>query len=359
MRAWQLFFKQTFSPEGHRGVRLRTFVLEFLVALSLAFLVWIYTRSREQTSLDQIEIPVQITLAPGTAGNYELEINGSSRIPMSFTGPPSRVRELRTQIHRGLLQVTVQVTVPEEHQKDSVYHDVVRIEPESVTVPPGVATVITEGRNTIPYTLHRLVERHLPVRLDYAGEDRISQIKLDPPTVMVRGPKELLDRARDIPTQPYTLPLTTEAAVSTDNMHSGQASLVRELDGRAIVTTPTSVSFRFRIHPRQQIYDLKDVPVRFLCPPECAWRAKFASPDNSKVALKVVGPAGDELPTVLAFVDLTRADLGQGRNVLPLRVELPKEFRLIDDAPRLVPFYLDPIEQSATEPSMDKPAHIR
>src|SRR5438270_4791945 len=110
------------------GPRLRQFGLEALVALSVAFLVWMYTRSRAQTTLDDVQIPVQITLASGTAGNWQLESNGPWRVPVSFSGPPSRVRELRGQIQRGLVQVAVAFTVPDEHQKDSTYRDTVRVE---------------------------------------------------------------------------------------------------------------------------------------------------------------------------------------------------------------------------------------
>src|SRR5207302_226646 len=98
--------------------RIRQRLLEVLVALSLAFLVWLYTRSRDQEILDRVPIPVQIQLAKPHAGNYDLEVNGHSRIAVSFSGPPSRIRELRRRLQRGLVQVSVNITVPEERQND-------------------------------------------------------------------------------------------------------------------------------------------------------------------------------------------------------------------------------------------------
>src|SRR5713226_8262142 len=77
------------------GSRPRQFALEAVVALSVAFLVWLYTRGRAQMALDDVQIPVQVTLASGTAGNWQLEGNGPCRVPVSFSGPPSRIRELR------------------------------------------------------------------------------------------------------------------------------------------------------------------------------------------------------------------------------------------------------------------------
>jgi hypothetical protein len=327
-----------------RGMALRTMVLELLVALSLACLAWIYTRSREELSLDQVEVPVKLMLAPGLEGKYDLQVNRSNRILMSFTGPPSRMRELRSQLHHGQLQVVLQVSVPEEHKNENAYHDIIRIEPENVPAPPGVATLIVEGHNTISYTAHRLAERLLPVQLDYTGDMRLSDVQIEPATVMVRGPKEILDRARAIATQPYTLPAAPDAGKGGSSLIQGQASLVRELEGRTVQTTPPNISFRFKAHPLKRVYDLRDVPVRFLCPPHFSWTPRFADTHGGKITLRVRGPATDEPPPVLAFIDLTGVDLGAGRNVLPLRIHLPGDFQLVNDAPRLIAFYLDPAE---------------
>jgi hypothetical protein len=345
MTTWRLLPRKIKAVVCHActAPRPRQIVLEALVALSLAFLVWLYTRSRAQTALDDIEIPVQITLASGTAGTWQLEINGSSRVPVSFSGPPSRIRELRQEIQRGLVQVAVTLAVPEEHQKDAAYHDVVRVAADAVPVPPGVQTVVPEGRNIIPVTLHRLVERHLPVRLDYAGDLRISNIKMEPATVVVRGPKEILDRARHIATQPYTLP-SPESEVGSELTARGQVSLATEIEGHPVQCIPDSVALRLRAHARQKVYDLADIPVQFLCPPDFAWRPRFANPAAGKVSVKVVGPAAEVPPTVLAFIDLTHADLGRGRNVEPLRLQLPKDFQLVQDVQQLVAFYLEPLE---------------
>ena len=43
--------------------RFRYVLLEMLVALALAFLIWLYAHSRAQDSIDRVQIPVQIQLA--------------------------------------------------------------------------------------------------------------------------------------------------------------------------------------------------------------------------------------------------------------------------------------------------------
>ena len=66
-------------------------LISLLVALCLAFLVWLYARSRDQEILDNIPIPVHINLTPSQADRYDLEVTGSSQVPFIFTGPPSRM----------------------------------------------------------------------------------------------------------------------------------------------------------------------------------------------------------------------------------------------------------------------------
>jgi hypothetical protein len=326
--------------------RLRRFLLEMLIAICLAFLVWLYTHTRGQETLDMILIPVQITLAPGIASQYDLEIQGPNRIPVSFSGGPSRIRELRGRLQHGTVQATAVVNVPEERQKDNTYRESVEIQAAAIPVPPGVMAVVTEGRNQIPVTLHRLVERQLPVRLEYAGEPRISQVKVEPATVLVRGPKAILDRTRSVPTQPYIPPLAWETSTA-DNIIRGQASLVTELEGRTVRVTPANVAVRFRLHSPQKVHEIADVPIRFLCPPDCEWLPRLAPDQPDKVNLRVLGPAGDETPTVQAYIDLTRGKYARGRNVEQLRVQLPRDFQVAPETPLRVAFDLEPVDKGA------------
>src|SRR5262249_48591435 len=75
------------------------------VSVILGALVWLYSRSRDQEMLDAVPIPVTILLAPNQADQYDLEVTGQSQVLASFSGPPSRIRELRGQLQRGELRV--------------------------------------------------------------------------------------------------------------------------------------------------------------------------------------------------------------------------------------------------------------
>ena len=58
------------------------------IAVGLAFLVWMYTRSRDEEVLDNYQVPVDVQVAPAQAELYELELSGPEQVPVSFSGPP-------------------------------------------------------------------------------------------------------------------------------------------------------------------------------------------------------------------------------------------------------------------------------
>lgn len=334
--------------------RFRHIVLELLVSLCLAFLVWLYTHSRARSSIDHAQIPVLIQLAAGQRDHYALEVPGQPRLSVSFNGLSSRLRELRRKLLRGGVQVTATLYVPEDKQGDATVTMTVRVHSSDVPVPPGVTAELAEEGLGIPVTLHRLTERTLPVRLDYAGDARVSQVQIEPAVVRVRGPKAILERAAFIHTQPYSLPVSQEQNPSGDATLRDQVALVNDLEGRQVQADPPVVQFRCSVVPKQKIYELKDVPVHFLCPVSFPWRARFAGEKQSRVALRLIGPASEETPNVLAFVDLTSGTFARGRNLEPLRLQLPKDFQLVHTTP-LIAFYLEEPERPAqTTEAVDK-----
>jgi hypothetical protein len=320
-------------------------LISALIALILGFLVWLYARSRDQEMLDNVPVPVQISLAPGQAEQYDLEITGPAQIAASFTGPPSRMRELRSMLQKGGLRVGVTLTVPPDRQQEGRYLDTVRIDAADIHTPPGVRAIVAEGRNRVPVTLRRLVERRLPVRLDCVMEERVNQIVMEPATVLVRGPQEILDRVRVLPTTPYLLPARPDAAPLQELTTSATVPLVQELEGRPIRTTPATVTARLTLRARQTIYELVDVPVQFLCPANFMLRPIWENERAGKITVRVLGPTGEDPPQVAAFIDLTdRKFFASGLYAdEPLRLQLPKDFSLAQNPPRSGPFKLTPV----------------
>jgi hypothetical protein len=324
--------------------RFRHIVLELLVSVCLALLVWLYTHSRARSFIDHVAIPVQIQLAANQRELYALELQRQPRISVSFSGPSSRLRELRRKLQRGGVIVPTTIQVPEEKLDEASIAHTVRVHSTDVPVPPGVTAELAEEGVGIPVTLHRLAERTLPVRLDYAGEARVAQLVVEPAVVKVRGPKAVVERAAFVSTQPYAVPTNQEQSPSGDVVLRDQAALVNSVDGRTIQTEPATVQFRCQLIPKHKIYELKDVPIHFLCPVNFPWRPRFLQEKQATVTLRLIGPASEEQPTVLAFIDLTSATFARGRNLEAVRVQLPKDFQLVHTPP-LIPFHLEEAER--------------
>lgn len=326
-------------------------LISCLMALSLASLVWLYARGREQESLDNVPIPVQLTLAAGQEDNYDLELTGPSQVIVSFTGIPSRIRELRGMLQRGEVHVGIQLAIPEDRKNEARFLDTVRVEPADVPVPPGVTPVVLEGRNRIPVTLHRLVERRLPIRFDHTAEDDIVQFVSEPTAVLVRGPQDILERARMIPTELYMLPQRGDGALGPETLSVGDVPLVKTLEGRPVRCTPAAVNVRLTLRPRQTIYELTDVPVQFLCPANFALRPYFGDERAAKIKLRVLGPAAQTPPPVVAYIDLTGGKFEPGLYAdEPVRLQLPGDFQLAQAPPRSAAFQLVPTDVAVKGP---------
>jgi hypothetical protein len=317
-------------------------IISALVALSLAMLVWLYARSREQETLDDVPVPVQVTLPPGQEENYALDIAGPPQVLVSFSGPPGRIRELRGVLQRGELKVELAYAVPDDRMQEGRIADTLRVEASDVHVPLGVTVRPVEGRNRVPLVIHRLIERRLPVRFDHDQFEPIPPVEIDPPSVVVRGPQEVLERARVVPTQPAAWP-TRPAGSGAHGAVIARVALVAELEGRPIRTEPSRVTVRVQGQPRK-VYELAEVPVHFLCPPNLTLRPRFIDERAGKLLLKVEGPAQDEPPRIHAFIDLTRGRFAAGLNHEPLQIQLPRDFALAQEAPRVLAFELLPAE---------------
>jgi len=330
------------------------------IALALAFLIWLHTRNREQEMFDNVPIPVTVTLASHEVGRYELELNGPSQILASFNGPASRIREIRGMVQRGELGVSASFAVPAERATEARYLDTVLVRAEDLKLPPGINATILAGHNRIPLTVRRVMERPLPVVLDHALEDRVGNIQIEPATVVVRGPQEIVERMTHVSTRAFTLPRNTPADSLNEVVVRSSIPLVDQVDGRTVQTTPAGAGVRLTLRPKRRTYEVR-VPVHFLCPVNCPWQPLWAqqrpidADTNPKadlvgyVTVKLIGPNLDEQPHVHAFIDLTGREfqvLGDVRPRMyteePIQLQLPKEFQVLQCPTRSEAFELHP-----------------
>lgn len=72
--------------------RYRHIVLEAVVSVCLAFLVWLYSHSRAGDSTDFVQVPVQLQLPPGQRDQFAIESPGPTRVNVMFTGPYAHPR---------------------------------------------------------------------------------------------------------------------------------------------------------------------------------------------------------------------------------------------------------------------------
>ena len=97
----------------------------------------------------------------------------------------------------------------------------------------------------------------------------------------------------------------------------------------------------------------------FLSPAGFPWKARFLNEFAGKVSVRVIGPASEDPPPVTAYIDLTAGSYARGRNLEPLRVQLPKDFQLVQPAAGLVAFYLDepdrPTVTTTSQPRTTEP----
>jgi hypothetical protein len=167
-------------------------------------------------------------------------------------------------------------------------------------------------------------------------------VTLEPATVLVRGPQDILDRARSVPTQPSELP-SRPAPASPQAAAVGRVPLVTELEGRPIHAVPNRVTVRVPVQARK-VYELADVPIHFLCPSDFTLRPRFFDERSGRVTLQVHGPVQEVPPRAYVFIDLTRGKFVSGGNHEPVQIQLPRDFQLAQDRPKDVAFELIPAD---------------
>src|SRR5437763_5851232 len=102
-------------------------LISVLISVALALLVWLYARTRDPETLDSVPIPVRVSLPPGEAGRYLLDVSGPGYVPASFTGPPSRIHELRDLLRSGEMVVSLTATIPTDWRGEGRILDTVRV----------------------------------------------------------------------------------------------------------------------------------------------------------------------------------------------------------------------------------------
>lgn len=317
-----------------------------IIALGLAFLVWLYIRSVNQEVVER-NIPVVFRLSPQQRDLYEFD--DKLELPVSFTGPPSRIREVQAMVRRGEISLTRTITVPESHlQADRfTYNDT--FAENQINVPAGVRVDIPLNRRAFQIVLRRMIKKTLKVRARFTPEDaeRVANPVVKPAEVEVRGPQEILAKEEFLPTTLIRLP---ETVAEKEAVQELAVLLSDRLNEQTIERSPPGVTVTFTLKPAQRIHEVQEVPVHFLTPASFPFTPKFMSDRAGTITLKVRGPAQKPVG-IIAFVDLTRKQYEPGLQPDDLViVYLPPGYELVQKQPRFGPFKLDPIPGTTKPP---------
>ena len=87
------------------------------------------------------------------------------------------------------------------------------------------------------------------------------------------------------------------------------------------------------------------MPVQFLCPANFPFRPEWLNERDAKITLRLIGPTGEERPTVSAYIDLTRRKFEAGGLYPeePVRLQLPRDFQLSQGSMPTATFRLKPL----------------
>src|SRR5437899_11812224 len=132
--------KQRWLQAWWTAPRLRHVLLEALIALCLAFLVWLYIHSRAQQTLDQVQVPVQLQLVANQRDQYVLNVSGTPRVTASFVVPASRIRALRQNLQQGLVKGIIDYAVAGGRLHDVAFSVSLGVSAEQLLGPPGVTS---------------------------------------------------------------------------------------------------------------------------------------------------------------------------------------------------------------------------
>lgn len=326
-----------------------------IIAIGLGFLVWVYIRSRDQEVWER-DVPLVLTVAPSQIDQFALSENEPTAVPVAFSGPPSRIREVKSLMRQGALQLQQSIAAPEDKLADPREATVavkVRLDASALPIPSGVQADIPELKKSRSVTLRRIVEVKLPVKLNHLGAANVDRASFEPSTVVVRGPKDVLDKETSIATALY-VPREVDPDKAEQVVPPFPIRLLNRFGDQEVKVNPPVVRASVVLKGARRVQELSDVPIHFLTPLQFPFRARLANDRAGALSLKVRGPNLDGKPSVLAYVDLTARKFGPGLHAdEAVKVQLPPGYELLTDPLPRVSIQLEPMD-SALPKETDK-----
>lgn len=340
------------------------FVVTPVIALGLAFLIWVYLRSRDQ-EVQVYSVPVKVSIDAQQEDRYVFESKPDTKMRVKFYGLPARLRAVKEMVDLGELALRRVARAPAEvdQRLDSEYQETLQFDATALTptLPLGVHAEIAPADARVPVVFKRIIEKTLLVQpnISLAGYELDGPVRAEPPTVKVTGPKSVLDQVSHLvldawqPTPPAGFELMTENSVELTSKLRVPAKIGRE--AVTVKVTPEVVEVKVKVKPALRVYELTDVPVHFLCPADFPYRPQFPSESHATCKVRVRGPA-NKSPEVRAYVDLPALAAQQAlkHGTYPdvtISVDLPNGFFLDGAPPKLSAFKLVQLDPAPGKPT--------
>jgi YbbR domain-containing protein len=296
-----------YHPFRHLG-------LKFL-AVAVAFGLW-FTVAGEETVERSLKVPLELRNRPE---RLELVDTAPTVVDVRVRGRSG----LLSQLGAGDLLAMLDLSTAKVGRR---YFALSR---RQVSAPFGVE-VVEVSPGTVPLRFEPSATRKVPVIVVTDGEPANGYLALQPtvqpPTVSVSGPETVVDRLREVVTEPVTLTGARETVREAAAIGLPDASLKFDRAVTAVVTVPIVAL------PIERT--LSGVPVHL----RNADKSRSVQAVPPAVAVIVRGPAevvgGLRSDSAAAFVDL--AGLGPGRYNLSVRIESGQGYAVVGTTPASV-----------------------
>lgn len=285
-----------------------------LFAVITSFLLWLYVLSSAQTKIEK-KVHVHFLLPD----NYAIINHVQKEITYTLEGPRALVRNL---MHR---EKDIKVNIKNIFRNKQMKYNVA-INNIGMNFPFGVKIIHIEPRQ-LNIELDEKLSKRIPVVLQTLGnipkDHKMIQDELIPKSILIEGPKILVQNINEV----KTLPLTLNNITQSD---SDKLSLYL-LDDR-IKYSQYDIRYKYEVQPTRANLLIKNVPISFLT------SRNFGHADRRSVNLMVLAENGNEIEKKKKEIKVI-AEIPEnaiGKVELQLKAKMPKGVHLLEIIPSRV-----------------------
>lgn len=329
--------------------RAKETIKTLLLVVPLTLLIWVYAE-RSQSTEDKVTVSLEIESSDPQQAALLVHANGDdvSNIPsvtLTLEGPRSRIVAVKSEITRLSREGKLKLFVPSQLGVGRD-HDVPIGAMAGNNAPfldSGVTVKATEP-DAITVKIDKIESRDVSVQLPRELAQLVTQPRLEPATVRVRGPVSMLQKA-------FARPEGFAATLDLSSAALGQAGS-RVFDSVALLPpgdptlsfTPNTIKVVLEVNPLEPKFTIPSMSISVQKPLNMDSRYRIEVTPIILTNVSVVGPQ-DKIdlirldkasPRPTAVLVVTTEDIGKdGRHAV--RYDLPPGVRAVD-TPREVEF---------------------